>query len=229
MRDLGLVIHAEKWMLTPSQAVVFLGFIILSKIMTPSLTDEKKNKMKTILTDCLCKYKISIRKLARILKNIVASSPAVTYWPLHCRHLEREKITGLRYHKGNFDGKIWLSAKAKAEIPWWINNIDNSYHHINIPNRDIAMSTDASLTGWGIIDGIFPSRGLWHKAERFRAERIEMGLYTYCKSKALLHVWVICNNVTAISYVNNIPWNLKFAVILPTEYGIFLLQTSCGF
>ena len=47
--------------------------------MTLSLTGEKKIKIKTILTDCLCKYKISLRELARILENIVASFPAVTY------------------------------------------------------------------------------------------------------------------------------------------------------
>ena len=58
--------------------------------MTLSLTDEKKNKIKTILTDCLCKYKVSLRELPRILGNIVASFPAVTYGPLHYRHLERE-------------------------------------------------------------------------------------------------------------------------------------------
>ena len=40
------------------------------------------------------KYKISLRELARIFGNIVANFPAVTYGPLHYRHLEREKITG---------------------------------------------------------------------------------------------------------------------------------------
>ena len=50
-------------------------------------------------------------------------------------------------------------------MQWWINNIDNSCHHINIPDPDIAICTDASLTGWDITDGISRSRGLWHKAE----------------------------------------------------------------
>ena len=107
--------------------------------MTLPLTDEKKNKIKTTLTDCLGTCKISLRDLARILGNIVTSFPAVTYGPLHYRHLEREKITRLQYHKGNFEGKVRLSAEAIAEIQWWINNIDNSCHHINIPNPDITI------------------------------------------------------------------------------------------
>ena len=142
LRGLGLLL-TEKSVLTSSQTIVFLGFIISSKNMTLSLTDEKKNKIKTILTDRLGKCKISLRELAMILGNIVASFPAVTYGLLHYRHLEREKITGLKYRKRS----VKSIAKAIAEIQWWINNIDNSCHYINIPNPYIAIYTDASLTG----------------------------------------------------------------------------------
>ena len=100
--------------------------------------------------------------------NVVASFSAVTYEPLHYRHLEREKITGLKYHKGNFDGKIILFAKGKAEIQWWINNIEISYHHINMPNPDITIYTDANRTGWGITDGISPNRGFCFRAKSNR-------------------------------------------------------------
>ena len=70
------------------------------------------------------------------------------YGPLHYRYLEKERLTGLKCHQGNLEWKIRLSAKAKAEIQWWINN--NSCHHMNIPNPDITIYADASLTGWGI-------------------------------------------------------------------------------
>ena len=98
--------------------------------------------------NCLHSHEISIRELARILENIVASFPAATFGSPHYRHLERDKICGLKYNKGNFEEKISLSAKAVSEIDWWINNIDNSCHHINyIPNLDITTHTDPSLTG----------------------------------------------------------------------------------
>ena len=86
-------------MLIPSQTIVFLGFIISANNMTFSLT----------------------------LGNIVASFPAITYGPLHYRHLERENITGLKYHKENFEGKIRLSAKTITETQWWINNLTPPY------------------------------------------------------------------------------------------------------
>ena len=37
----------------------------------------------------------------------------------------------------------------------------------------------------------------------------------------------MCDNFTAISYVNNMGgWNLKLAIILLAEYGSFVLKTS---
>ena len=50
-------------------------------------------------------------------------------------------------------------------MQWWINNIDNSCHHINIPSSDTTIHTDASISGWCITDGISPSRRLWNKAK----------------------------------------------------------------
>ena len=58
----------------------------------------------------------SIRELARMLGNIVASLPALTFGPLFYIHLKRDKIRVLKYHKGNFEGKISLFLKGVSEI-----------------------------------------------------------------------------------------------------------------
>ena len=51
--------------------------------MTLSLTDRKKEKIKTLLINCLHSHHVSIRELARMLGNIVAIFLAVTFGPLH--------------------------------------------------------------------------------------------------------------------------------------------------
>ena len=56
--------------------------------------------------NCLHSQHVSIRELARILGNIIASFPAVTFEPLHYWHLERDKIRGLKYCKASFEEKI---------------------------------------------------------------------------------------------------------------------------
>ena len=79
--------------------------------MTLSLTDEKKNKIKTLLMNCLHSQQVSIRELAGILGYIVASFPAVTFGPLPYRHLVRDNIRGLKLHKGSFERKIFYLRK----------------------------------------------------------------------------------------------------------------------
>ena len=51
--------------------------------------------------------------------------------------------------------KIKLSAKAKAEIQWWINNTDNSCHHVNISNSDITIYTEENLAD-GVSLMVYP-------------------------------------------------------------------------
>ena len=50
------------------------------------------------------------------------------------------------------------------------------------------LDTDASLTGWGITNGIYPSWSLWHKAELdqvnvLELKAIETGLIHTVKTK----------------------------------------------
>ena len=113
---MGFVIHPSKSVLTLSQTVVFLRSVILSNHMMLSLTDEKKNKIKTLFINCLHSHQLSIRELARTLGNFVASFLAATFGTLDDRHFEKDKIRGLKYHKGNFEEKNNLSSKAESEI-----------------------------------------------------------------------------------------------------------------
>ena len=53
LRELCFVIHSDKLLFTQSQTILFFGFIILSKHITLSSTDEKKNKIKALLTNYL--------------------------------------------------------------------------------------------------------------------------------------------------------------------------------
>ena len=91
-------------------------------------------------------------------------------------------------------------------MQWQINNIDNSCHYINIANPDITIYNDASLTGWGITDGLSPSRELCHKTESEHINVLELKaigieIYTYCKNKDFLHVRVNFLHVNVQLYV----------------------------
>ena len=65
--------------------------------------------------------------------------------------MEKQKIIGLKLHNDKFEVNITLNVEFKKAIYWWKNNIFESFAP-NIPDPDITIYTDASLTGWGITD-----------------------------------------------------------------------------
>ena len=65
------------------------------------------------------------------------------------RTLENEKIDALKQNHGDFDAQMELSASAKSDLEWWIDNIQQSEKKISPPNPDIVITTDASKQGWG--------------------------------------------------------------------------------
>ena len=71
------------------------------------------------------------------------------------------------------------------------------------------VHADTSLTGWAITDRVSPSRGLWHKSEIdhiniLELKAFEIGIYTYCRNKQFSNIRVIYDNITVMSYINNI-------------------------
>ena len=159
LRSLGFTIHPERSVLTPTQNLIYLGFIINSKDMTLKLTEEKKQRIYDLCTKLSEKSKPTIRFVAQVIGNVVASFPAVPLGPLFYRALETDKIVGLKRHRQNYDAEIESSNEACRELVSLKHNINYSFQDLVIPKPDITIFTDASKTGWGITDGHNPSGG----------------------------------------------------------------------
>ena len=99
LRELGFIIHSEKEVVITKQDFTFLGFIISSELMILSLTDGKIYKIKNLWKNILSKDIVSIKELAKLIGNLVASSPAVVFELSHCRYLEMTKIEAHRLYR----------------------------------------------------------------------------------------------------------------------------------
>ena len=88
----GFTINWKKSVLTPTQRLVFLGFVIDTVAFTISLTDEKKSDISQIIKKALSSKKISVRFLGKVIGKLVSVFPACPDGPLHYRNLERLKI-----------------------------------------------------------------------------------------------------------------------------------------
>ena len=148
------------------------------------------------------KRKNTFHTLASVIDNFVASFLVVFIY----RNLEHQKIIGLKLHNGKFDTNLALNVDSTKKIYWWIN-IFESFAPLNIPDTDIIIYTDTSITGYDIIDGKASSGGRWDENEIIdinvlELKAIQFGVSTHSKDKNFKHIRIMSDNTTAISYIN---------------------------
>ena len=162
---LGFVVHPLKSVFTPTQKLVYLGFVFDSVSMCVRRTPAKAAKLKRAATDLLQSKKPTIRKVAQCLGYIVSSFPGSAYGPLHYRSLEYDKTTALKFSKGDFDATMEISAQSRDELVWWADSIETAYNPISKGDVDITITSDASKMGWGAATNDLSTGGPWTAEE----------------------------------------------------------------
>lgn len=207
--DLGFPIHNEKSVLIPSQVLTFLGFVLNSVTMTVQLTDSRKQKLKNACLNLVNKETCTVQNVAEVIGLIVSSFPGVEHGPLHYRSLERDKSNALRENKGNFGSFMILSPSSRAELNWWIFNVDSSSKLISHGEPELHIQTDASAHGWGGVRGEQKTGGRWNRQEAshhinyLELLAVLLTIKALCGKFANLHIRVQCDNTTAVCYINN--------------------------
>jgi len=54
-----------------------------------------------------------------------------------------------------------LSASAKNELSWWVNNILSAFNQISHPSPSLITTSDASHVGWGAACDDTSTGGTW--------------------------------------------------------------------
>ena len=204
----GFIVHPDKSVLLPTQTIVFLGFVINSILMQVSLTHERALKLKESCENLLATDFPCIRTVAQVLGLMTSSFPGVLYGPLHHKFLEMDKSQALKTHNGNFDKNMSLSHEAKTDLKWWVDAIPTAYNPINHGDPQVAMTTDASLIGWGCCLDTVTTGGNWtpeeaqHDINYLEILAVFFALKSF--SNALLgeHIKLMVDNTTAVSTIN---------------------------
>lgn len=205
---LGFVINQEKSVFEPSKQLTMLGFVLNSETMTVTLTDDKKQRIKSMCKLWKENCSGSIKDLAKLIGSLVASLPGVEYGPLHYRDLEVLKTDLLRVHKGNFNKRITLNSGAQQELSWWVNNVDKATKRIHHGKPSLLLRSDASKKGWGASFEGLKAGGRWSQLEMsehinvLETKAIFFALKSMCSSVKNTHLRVEVDNATAVCYIN---------------------------
>ena len=103
---LGFTIHERKSILTATQKIEFLGFLIDSRKMSISISGEKADHQILKIRKFLSISAPTIRQLSSIIGSVISLFPAIPLGRLHYRALKREKSSLLRKAGRNFNVKI---------------------------------------------------------------------------------------------------------------------------
>ena len=93
---LGFVINFKKSQIVPTQRIRILDFVMDSVKMIVTLTEEKKEKLKTLVLNLLRINKFTIRYLAKSHWDYHFVYASCNTWPLFYRYLANDKVTSLR-------------------------------------------------------------------------------------------------------------------------------------
>ena len=213
--SLGFTINLQKSVLRPTQQIEYLGFILDSCNMTVSLSERKKQKIKSLCQSVKMHPTCTVRDYAQLIGNLVAAVPGVDMAPLYIKRLEIEKALFLKQNKGDFDSVITVSSKALEDIDWWIENIESAEKPIFRTEHSLVIQSDASNKGWGGVlldqsrEQISSSGGRWAMSEA--REHINylgllacfMALKSFLPNSQNVHCLVELDNTTAVACLNN--------------------------
>lgn len=197
---------SDKSNTTPSQKMSHLGFMLNSVEMTVSLEPKKIDQILSLIVDI--PSSITVRLLAKIIGILVATFPAVEYGPLYYRDLESLKIKSL-HEFYDFDRIIQVSKDSYNELLWWINEGVYSKKPLCRDNPSVTIRTDASLDGFGAVKGSVVTQGIWTQEEKkdhinvLELKAVYLGLMSLCRDMSHCHIRVEVDNMTAVTYINN--------------------------
>ena len=205
--NLGFVVHLDRSVLEPTQNILFLGFRRDSVGLKVALTEDKRDKLLRAAEQVLQKDFMSIREVAGWIGLMVAYSLAVEYGGAHIKLLEWDKNMALESHKGNFEGRMQISERAKCDVVWWAQAALQGQRKIRLLSPDIDIYTDASMEGWGARRRELALGGRWMAHEVAHINVLELraiflGLKKLCPGKGT-HMRVWTDNTTALAYVKN--------------------------
>jgi len=212
LESLGWTINYQKSELTPTRAIVYLGFTINSQEMCLYVPSAKVKDIKrdiALCLDAIGESSLTLRQLAGVLGKITATSGAISTTKLLTRQLLREKNQLL--HRHGWDHFIQISSSAQQELRSWQTYLEEyNGREIIMGPPALTITTDASPWGWGAVDSVGNRiQAFWseywaqqhNNVQELKAIALAVkGLATDSSRKKIA---IRTDNLTAMAYINN--------------------------
>ena len=118
------------------------------------------------------------------------------------------KNLALKYARGNFEKTMRLTSQAQQASGWWSRNITLASHFLHTPPVGLTLFSDASLEGWGGMDGTSHVGGRWADVESpvhinvLELHAAKLTLLALATNVSHSHIRLMLDNTTAAAYID---------------------------
>ncbi|EIE88314.1 hypothetical protein RO3G_13025 [Rhizopus delemar RA 99-880] len=240
LQQLGWLINFKKSVLTPTQQLKHLGFVLNTKTMTASLPMKKLRDLRRSIKQILDHPR---RQTPRVIHSVTMRIQATTFAIFPARLYTRR----LLYHKNqtvhmdkDWDHPVSLDQESQQELQWWYNNLKLWNGRSFLPTTPSeTVYVDASNTGWGCSWRNHRTHGYWTPEEaqqsinwrELKAAYLALQTFPTLRNTTVL---IRTDNTTSMTYINkqggtrSLPlmtlatqvwtWCLKNNIMLQAQY-----------
>ena len=206
---LGLIVNIPKSSLIPLREFVFLGifFQTVPFICRPSA--DRWRRLLAILRLFKNAREPSARLWMRLIGTLTSMDTQVPLGRLHRRPIQLSFRDRWDRRRRSLTQPIPILPYDRLVLAWWARKSNVMIGQSLIPFKsEMTMFTDASLEGWGAHLDSATASGRWSPQWRSFAinwlelEAIRRALLAFQPRTENSHVLVMCDNRTAVSYIN---------------------------
>jgi hypothetical protein len=208
LQQLGWLVNFKKSVLTPTQQLEYLGFVLNTRSMTASLPLLKLRDIRRSIKQVLDKpHRQTPRVVHSLTMRIQAATFAIFPARLYTRHLLYFKNQVVK-SDADWDRPRTLDQTSMEELQWWYQNLKKWNGRSLLPTTPTqTVLVDASNTGWGFTWGKQRAHGYWAPQEATQSinwrelKAVHLALKTFpipTNSTILIRT----DNTTSLSYIN---------------------------
>ena len=152
LNRLGFLVNLVKSELVPSQSVKFIGAHFQLKRGIVSATQERFQKIKTLIQECSSRNQTSALMLLRILGVMASTIQVMRLGRLHMRPIQLYLMHFWSPKLRDIKALVPVNSVLQSHFQWWLQE-ENVLEGVPLQPvlPEVSITTDASLTGWGAV------------------------------------------------------------------------------
>ena len=208
LQSLGLTINWDKSILQPCKEMRYLGVIVNSTEMTFQVPTDKVSQLTNMCEKVLRpNYRLSLRKLAKIMGKLQATAQAFSPAPLQLRNMQRLLRNKLNRSR-SYESLTKLDQGSRMELNWWTQNLKiHNGRPVSMLTPELTISSDSSSEGWGAFCRGQGASGKWNQQELplhinvKELMAVQKAILTFTRIHRVNSIHLLIDNTNALSYL----------------------------